>query len=245
MKRTERHHLKENEVAEWLLGAKTWYEANAKLVTYGGVALVVALAAALGTLAYRQMNAGRATAMLAGALSVAEAPVVAPAAPEAGKPPVQRPGTYPTDRARFEAALPRLLAVANAFPGSDAGIMARYRAAAALVAVGRTPEGIQRYKEVVERSTGAYQVMARMGLAEAQLVSGQFDQAIASFKDVVALNSEDAPADGVLMQLARAYQLAGKADDAKKTFRRVVDEYPQSPYVAAARKQAEGGAVSR
>ena len=25
MKRSERHHLKENEFAEWLLGAKTWY----------------------------------------------------------------------------------------------------------------------------------------------------------------------------------------------------------------------------
>jgi TolA-binding protein len=245
MKRTERHHLKENEVAEWLIGAKTWYEANAKLVTYGGVVLVVVAAAILATLAYRQMTAGRATAMLAEALSVAEAPVAAPAAPEAGKPPVQRPGTYPTDRARLEAALPKLLAVANAYPGSDAGIMARYRAASALVAVGRVADGIQRYKEVVERGKGPYQVMARMGLAEAQLVAGQFDQAIGSFKDVAALNSEEAPGDGVLMQLARAYQLAGKTDDARKTFRRVVDEYPQSPYVSDARRQAQGEAAGR
>ncbi len=245
MKRTERHHLKENEVAEWLIGARTWYEANTKLITYAGIALVVVLAGVLGTLAYRQMGEDRATTMLAEALSVAEAPVVAPAAPEAGKPPVQQPGTYPTDRARFEAALPKLLAVADAYPGSQAGIMARYRAAAALVAVGRVPEGIQRYREVIERGKGPYQVMARMGLAEAQLVSGQFDQAIASFKDVSALNSEDAPGDGVLMQLARAYALAGKTDDARKTFKRVVDEYPQSPYVAAARRQAQGDELGR
>jgi len=32
MKRTERHHLKENEFAEWLLGAKSWYEANSKTI---------------------------------------------------------------------------------------------------------------------------------------------------------------------------------------------------------------------
>ena len=66
-----------------------------------------------------------------------------------------------------------------------------------------------------------------------------FDQAITSFKDVLALNSEDAPADGVLMQLARAYRLAGKADDAKKTFKRVAEEFPQSPYAAAARREME------
>ncbi len=242
MKRTERHHLKENDIAEWLIGAKTWYEANAKLVSYLGIAAALALVAVMGTMAYRQMNAGKASSALAEALSIAEAPVLPPAPAEAGKPPVQRPGTFPTDRARLEAALPKLLAVADAYPGSDAGIMARYRAAASLVAVGRTQEGVQRYKEVVEKGRGAYQAMARLGIAEAQVMAGQFDQAIASFKEVESLKSEDVPVDGVLMQLARAYRLAGKTEDAKKTFKRVADEFPQSPYAPAARREAEGGA---
>jgi TolA-binding protein len=245
MKRTERHHLKENEVAEWLIGAKTWYEANTKLVSYGGIALLVVAVAVVATLAFRQMNVRRATTMLAEAMNVAEAPVTPPAAPEAGKPAVQQPGTFPTERARLEAALPKLLAVADAYPSTDPGVMARYRAAAALVAVGRASEGIQRYKEVVERGRGIYQVMARMGLGEAQLVAGQYDQAIVSFKDVSASNSEGTPADGVLMQLGRAYQLAGKPDDARKTFKRVVDEFPQSPYAATARRQAEGDSSAR
>jgi len=240
MKRTERHHLKENEFAEWLIGGKTWYEANSKVIGYVGVAALLVLVAVMGTLAYRQMNAGKASAALAEALTVAEAPVLPPAPGEGGKPPVQRPGTYPTDRARLEAALPKLMAVADAYPASDAGIMARYRAAAALVAVGRTPEGIQRYKEVVEKGKGAYQAMARMGIGEAYLIAGQFDQAIASFKEVESMKSDDVPVDGVLMQLARAYRLAGKAEDARKTFKRVVDEFPQSPYAPAARREAEG-----
>jgi tetratricopeptide (TPR) repeat protein len=240
MKRAERHHLKENEFAEWLLGAKSWYEANSKTAGYVGIAAALTLAAVMGTMAFRQMSAGRANSALAEALTVAEAPVLPPAPAEAGKPPVQRPGTFPTDRARLEAALPKLLAVAEAYPGSDAGIMARYRAAAALVAVGRTQEGIQRYKEVVEKGRGAFQAMARLGIAEAQMMAGQLDQAIASFKAVEALKSEDVPVDGVLMQLARAYRLAGKAEDAKKTFKRVADEFPQSPYAPAARREAEG-----
>ena len=240
MKRTERHHLKENEFAEWLLGAKTWYEANNRTVGYLGLAVLVVVVAAMGVAAYRQMSAGRASSALAEALAVAEAPVLPPAPGEAGKPPIQRPGTYPTDRARLDAALPKLLAVAEAYPGSDAGIMARFRAAAALVAVGRTQDGIQRYQEVVARGKGAYPAMAKMGIAEAQLIAGQFDQAIATLKEVETLKSDDMPADGVLMALARAYKLSGKADEAKKTFKRVADEFPTSPYAAAARREAEG-----
>jgi tetratricopeptide (TPR) repeat protein len=240
MKRTERHHLKENEVAGWLLGAKTWYEANSKTLGYVGIAAVLALVAVMATIAFRQMSADKASSALAEALTIAEAPVLPPAPGEAGQPPIQRPGTYPTDRARLEAALPKLLAVAEAYPASDAGIMARYRAASALVAVGRAQEGIQRYREVVEKGKGAYQAMARLGIAEAHMMAGQFDQAIAAFKEVESLKSDDVPVDGVLMQLGRAYRLAGKPEDAKKTFKRVVDEFPQSPYAPDARREAEG-----
>jgi TolA-binding protein len=133
------------------------------------------------------------------------------------------------------------MAVAEAYPVADAGIMARYRAASALVAIGKPADGIQRYREVVEKGRGVYQVMARLGIADAQLAGGQFDLAIASYKEAAALNSDDAPADGILMQLARAYRLAGKADEAKKTFKRVADEYPQSPYAPVAKRELESG----
>jgi tetratricopeptide (TPR) repeat protein len=239
MKATERHHLKENEFAEWLVGTKAWYEANRNLITYGGLAVVLIAVAVGGTVAYRKMEAGKATGMLAGAMSVAEAAVVAPTAAEPGKAPAQPTGTFASQRARLDAALPKLMAVAEAYPTSEAGLIGRYRAAAALVALGRTAEGIQRYQEVAANSQGVYHVMAKLGIAEAQLTAGQFDQAITSFKEVAALNSEDAPTDGVLMQLARAYRLAGKPEDAKKTFKRVADEFPQSPYAQVARREMD------
>ena len=239
MKATERHHLKENEFAEWLNAAREWFDGNRNLITYGGLAIVLIAVAVGGTLAYRNMEAAKAAGMLAEAMSIAEAQVLAPTASEPGKAPVQPPGTYPSDRARLEAALPKLTAVAEMYPASAAGLMGRYRAAAALVALGRTAEGIQRYEEVAATGTGVYQVMAKLGIADAQVTAGQFDQAIASLKGVMALNSEDAPADGVLMQLARAYRLAGKHDEATKTFKRVAEEFPQSPYAPVARREMD------
>lgn len=239
MKATERHHLKENEFAEWLVGAKAWYEGNRNLITYGGLAIVLLIVGVAGTVAYRKMESGKAAGMLADAMSVAEAMVAPPTVAEAGKAPVQQPGTFPTDKARLEAALPKLLAVAEAYPASDAGLIGRYRAAAALVALGRTDEGIARYQEVAAKGQGVFQVMAKMGIAEAQLAAGKYDQAIASFKDLAGQPGEDTPVDGVLMQLGRAYKLSGKADDAKKTFKRVADEFPQSPYAQIAKRELE------
>ena len=38
------------------------------------------------------------------------------------------------------------------------------------------------------------------------------------------------------MQLAYAYQAAGKSADARQAFKRIVDEFPQSPYAADAKR---------
>ena len=137
MKRTQRRQLKVNEFAEWLLKTKAWFEANQKLVSYAGVGVAVAAVALLAFLWYRQMSAGRAATALAEAMSVAEAPIVAPPAPEPGKFPVQQPGV--PDRARAAEAALLNFAVADGYPGSNAGVMAAYRAASALVALGRLP----------------------------------------------------------------------------------------------------------
>ncbi len=239
MKRTERHHLKENEVAEWVMHAKDTFEQNRSAIVYGGVAVVVVIVGLLGYAAWRQNVEANSREQLAAAMAIAEAPVTAPAAPEPGKPAVQSPGTFLTEKARLEAALPKLKAAADAYPGTDAGTIARYREASALVALGRIDEGIKQYQIVADQGKGVYSVMARLGIAEAEVLAGKFDQAISAYKDISVKNAEDVPLDGVLMGLARAYQQAGKAADARQTFKRIIDEFPQSGYVPSARKELD------
>jgi outer membrane protein assembly factor BamD (BamD/ComL family) len=41
------------------------------------------------------------------------------------------------------------------------------------------------------------------------------------------------------MQLGRAYQAKGNTAEARKTFTDIVDNHPDSPYVADARKELE------
>lgn len=242
MKRSERHHLKENELAISLRRARAVAEQHRREITFATIGILVILAASVGYLVWRQRTNSLAEERLADALTIAEAPVVppAPASPPGAAPPPRTPGTYPSERVKLEAALPKLLSAAEAYPSTMAGIAARYHAASALTALGRSQEAVARYDEVIQRAgDGIYGQMARLGKADALGLSGQYDQAIAIYRELSARKDLGLPIDGVLMQLGRTYAAAGKTTEAKQTFNRIVDEFPDSPYSAEARQQLQ------
>ena len=86
---------------------------------------------------------------------------------------------------------------------------------------------------------GFYGQMARLGLAEAQARAGQYDQAINAFKELAQRKDGPLPVDGILMQLGRTYLEAGKRADAQQTFNRLVEEYPESPFTADAKRELD------
>ncbi len=89
-------------------------------------------------------------------------------------------------------------------------------------------------------SSSLYGEMAKLGLADVQAATGQYDKAIAVYSELAAGKDAKLPVEGVLMQLARAYQEKGSTADARKTFKRIVDEFPQSPYASAAKRELDG-----
>ncbi|MBE3099505.1 MAG: tetratricopeptide repeat protein [Planctomycetes bacterium] len=253
MKRTERHQLKENEVALVVAQVKETLETYKREVTAGLVAIAIGIAALSGYLYWRQHVDQASRTLLADAMAVAGASVVPPSPPAPpavpGTPPTPAtpatpaappPGSFPSEQAKLDAALTKFMAAANTYPSTTAGIAARYEAAATLAALGRIPEAIRRYQEVIDRaSTSIYADTARLGLADAQVRAGQFDAAIAGYKALASAADGKMPLDGVLMQLGRACAAAGKAGDARLAFQRIVDEFPQSSYAALARKELD------
>lgn len=244
MKKTQRHHLKDNELALLLGHVQDFVELHKRTLTMAvGVAVVLAVAVG-GYLAWRNSINNEARTLLAEAMVIVEAPV-APPAPPAGESldqpaaPAQQPGTYPTDQARLEAALPKLLAAADTFPDTDAGLTARYEAASALVALSRFDEAIAQYQQVIDGGSGVHARMARLGKAEAQLRAGQHDEAIAGFRAAADEASTTLPKEAVLLELARAYQLAGKPEDARTTLNEIIEQHAESPIAAVAREELD------
>ena len=237
MKRTERRHLKRDELASSLQQTFDTIDQNRRRITAALVAVVVVLAGIGGYLWWQRDREAKAGQRLGEALAIAEAPVAPVATTGDQKPPA---GSYPSERARNEAALPKLLVAAEAYPRTSAGLSARYRAAATLVALGRDDEAAKRYQEVIDLAgADMYGRMARLGLAEVKVRQKQYEAAINTYKELSLNASDSLPVDGVLMQLGRTYVLAGRTPEAVQTFKRITDEFPTSLYAADARKELD------
>jgi TolA-binding protein len=205
------------------------------------IAAIVIVVIVGGYTLWRQSRNAKAQAALATGLALFEAPVVPLAAPAPGSPlPVQQPGTFQTEQAKYEAALPKLLEAADAYPSTDAGIAARYYAASALASLGRFAEAEQRYQEVVDKAgSRIYGKTAKLGLADSQAAQGKYDTAITIYRELSTDTSSQIPVDGVLMALGRTCVRAGRAEEAARAFTRIVDEFPQSVYAADARRERD------
>jgi len=236
MKHSEKEHLKENEVATALAVAGQ----NRSSLMAIGAALLVVLVAIGGFVTWQRNQDSAVSGLLADAMVTYEAPVQAPVPGDSGSTaaPTQMPGTYPTEKAKLEVALPKFLAAAQSSPGSTPGRLARLNAASVLVALGRFDEARTHYEQLAT-GTDIVASGAALGKAQAQLRAGQFDPAIESLKTLSAQPTGKLPIDGVLMELARAYRLSGKVDDARKTLTEIVEKHAESPFVTEARAELE------
>src|SRR5579862_8737359 len=182
MKRSERQHLKDNELERWAATVGETLEERKRELTAVVIAVLVIGGAVLGYILYHNHVQSSAHAALADAIAVEEAPVgpaANPDAPESGP-------RYATERAKAQAALTKYKIVADGYPSTDAGIYARYREASTWMLLGSPGEAATSYQLVIDRDgNGLYGQMARLGLAEAQAQTNQFDAAIATYKSII------------------------------------------------------------
>ena len=254
MRREERHHLKDNALAGWVVRVRNSARRHRRALVVAGWIAAAALVVTGGGYGWQQWRVARASELLAAAMTVVDAAVVPPpdappppadgdggeAPPEPPEPFVQPPGSYPSAAVKLEEAVPRLLAAADAYPTLPQGIAARYQAASALSALGRTEEARAQYRQVVELGGDrVYGQMARLGLAETHLMDGAYADAIAILEAESGTADSDLPPDAVLMRLGRAHRLAGQPSEAHGAFARIVDDFPLSPYGPEARREIE------
>jgi predicted negative regulator of RcsB-dependent stress response len=242
MKTSERQHLKHDEVSETLQQAYARFDENRSAVTTVLGVLIVVAAVVGGLYFYRSHQADEAARMLAEALTITEAQVVPPTQPLPGQPAPPPPpaGSYPSERAKLEAAIPKFEATADQYSSTDAGRFARYRAGAALATLDRTADARAQYQKLVDADgQGLYGRMAKLALAQCDVQDKKYDAAIATLRDLSLDAKGDLPVDAILLQLGQAYLAAGKMTEARQAFERVTNEFATSPYAADARKQLD------
>ena len=235
MKAQERHHLKQNALAIQASKLANRFASSRNQILAIVATVIVAAGLIAGYFYYRGMTNDRVSAMLGAALQIQAAPIVpAPTVPGA----TQAAGTYPTETARAEAAVAAYQRVVDAYPSHDGGVAARYHRAAVLLSLDKAADAEQGFADAVAAGGSTiYAEMAKMGRAQALAVQKKFDEAIRELTDLSGRRDGPLPIDGVLMELARVSRKAGKPQEARAAFRRVVDEFPNSPYANEARQQ--------
>src|SRR3954463_8306777 len=121
MKRTERRHLRENELQTLARETRERFgQRKHETVAIGAIVGAVAIIA-LGYFVWRERVQTRAHALLADAVAVQTARVGPP--PAAGTPAANAGGlSFPTERQRAQAMLTKFKAAADAYPSTDAGL---------------------------------------------------------------------------------------------------------------------------
>lgn len=235
MKAQERHHLKQNEFA--ITAAKVadaFVQHRSRILTAAGA--VVLIAAIAGVYFYVQNRTTEQANALFGAALMAEQAQIVPPPTVPGA--VQQAGTYPTEQARSEAAIAAFQKVVETYPDHQVGLGARYHLGGIYLSMGRSADAEQAFAEVAGKAgSSLYGPMARLGQAQALAAQTRYDDAIKLLADLSGQRDLAVPIDGVLMELARLYEKAGKTSDARAAFKRVVDEFPQSSYAGEARQR--------
>ena len=235
MKATERHHLKQNEFLVTTARVLDALDRNrSRVLLMAAVALLLAVIVG-GYIYWRNGQADRAGALLGAAMATAESQIApAPSLPGA----TSAAGTFPTDEARAAAVVAAYNEVITQYPSTRAARVARYHLAGELLDAGRVDEAEQQFRRVAdEAGSSLYGPLARLGIAQAQNAAGNTDAASVTLTELAASREGLLPVDGVLMELARTSLKAGRTDDARAAFRRVVDEFPDSAYALDAQQQ--------
>ena len=235
MKAIERRHLKKNEFAEGVEKVTSFVRENRDRTIVTTLVVAVVVLGVGGYYFWRQRTNDRASEMFGMAMAITEAQIAPPSSLPGA---VQAPGTYPSETARLQAAVEAFQAVANTYPNTASGLAAKYQAAAADLSLNKLPDAEKGFQDVMnDAPKSLYGPLARLGLAGTYAAEKQYDKAIQIYNDLAAQRDSTLPVDGILMQLGDACMRAGKSQDARAAFKRVVDEFPDSVYAQTAKTQ--------
>ena len=182
------------------------FEGRGKTILYGLAALAV-LAVLIGIFFTwnRRSNAEAQTA-LGRAIETSQAQVT-----QSPDPTAVGVKTFPTEKARTEAAIAEFQAVADKY-GNPVKEKANYFLAVNRLKSDRAA-GIQQLTELA-KSSGEIGTLSKFALAQAKTDDGKLDEAAALYQELAALSNPILSKDSINFALAQIYQKQGKTTEA-------------------------------
>ena len=217
-----RKELKKDEIRETLShGAEAIFSHQRQIWMYGGVALFVVLVV-LGWRFYTQTQTAKGTAALADAMKVYQARIRI-----AAEPALPEEVTYVDEKNKYADAVKKFTEVANRYPRTRPGQLARYYTGLSLERLGRYDEAENNLKAVESAGDESLSALARFKLAQVYDEAGKGPQAAQLYQQLANKPSLFVPKPIVLLALADHYS-GSDPTQAAKLYKQVKDEFPDT-----------------
>ncbi len=236
MKRELRKQIKQDEFVSWLDHSITWLRAHGREARVTAAIVLAVAVGWLGLSSYMRSRARAADEDFTAALKTFHAPVAGQSAPEPGQPKV-----FATEAERYRQAAQEFAEVYRRYGSSSAGRRARYYEGLSRLQLGQYDEAQKALSEVaaVRDNKALTPELARLELADLERRRGKVDEALRLYRQMADDASLTLPRDHVLMALSSALEDAHRLPEARETYRRLADEFPESVYAAEARRRAD------
>lgn len=224
-----KHDIREDEVQSFLITAVEKVMEKPKFYVGILVGFLVVGIAVSGIFAYLESSADKASMELAEAMRVYGATV------DADDPNPEDPVTpvFASDEQRLLKAKEKLDAVGGGAPGA----LAKLYEADMAIQSGDTATARQIWESfLASHSDHVMALSVRLNLLALDRAEGKAEDVAAELQAELDSVEKDLPEDVLLFELAQTRDALGQNEEARELYQRLVDEYPQSPYSAEARR---------
>jgi TolA-binding protein len=234
MDRQHRRDLKHDKFVDEIGSLSTRARENQRLLyTVTGAAVALALLI-FGIYFYRSTREQNAQGLLGQAIDTMESPLIPPAG---GQP--QPSAKFKTEAERTAASEKLFRDVTTKYSGSDAADVASLYLARIEAGRGDVATARKRLQEFVgDHPKHLLVAPARYSLYQLRIEGGESQQVASEVQAELAKSDPALPPDTLLILLAHAYDAQGNNGKSKEAYRRIITEFPESPYALEAQRRA-------
>lgn len=232
MDRAHRHELKHDRFVDELgvLSSRAQENQRFLLMITGGVVAIALIA--YGIYFYNSNREKKAQAALAVAIETIESPLIQPGVPNPD-------AKFKTEEERASRAEAMFRDIQKKYGGTDASDISSLYLARTASTRGDVAGAKKMLASFIDEHSSHLLVgAARYSLFQARIESGEAAQVVTELNAELAKNEEQIlPPDAMLVLLAHAYDVQGNAAKSRETYRKIVTQYPDSPYALEAQRR--------
>ena len=236
MDRQHRHDLKHDKFVDEIGVLSGKARDNQRILLFLAGGLIALAAIVYGVFFYLGNKEDNAQEALAVAIETFDAPV---GDPPAGQPaPPQTGPRFKTEAEKTAAAEKQFNDVQSKYSGTDASDVAGLYLARIAASRGDTKTARPLLEAFVkDQDDHLLASAARFSLYQMRIEGGEAAQVAVELNAELAKEEPALPGDSLLVLLAQAYDAQGDPTKSREAYRRITNEFPESPYVIEAQRR--------